>query len=138
MLEIKAGSKLGNVANITILVFEPPAAVTASLGPSSRFSIASEKSLASIPTEWKPKASTPAADPGPTALINIKAKTISGNERIIAKTILPVRDTYHFLCLVCAAQKANGKEMMAEMNVPKKAIQTVSHSCETRSSPVPL
>ena len=86
-----------------MLNLDPPAAVTASLAPSSRFSIASENNLASIPTEWKPKAKTPAAEPGPTALINIKAKTISGKERIIAKTIFPEREVYHFLWRVLAA-----------------------------------
>src|SRR5699024_592848 len=88
----------------------------------------SENNLASIPTEWKPKAKTPAAEPGPTALINIKAKTISGKERIIAKTIFPEREVYHFLWRVLAAQKAKGNEITAEIKVPKKAIQIVSHN----------
>lgn len=81
---------------------------------------------------------TPAAEPGPTALMNIKAKTISGKERIIAKTILPILEVYQCLCLVCAAQKANGNEIIAEINVPKNAIQIVCHNCEIRSSPEPL
>ena len=94
--------------------------------------------MANIPTEWKPKANTPAGEPGPTALININANTISGNERIIAKTVFPVLETYHFLCLLLAAQKAKGNEIKAEINVPKKAIQSVSHNWEIKSSPVPL
>lgn len=133
-----AGIKSGMVAKTATLNLDPPAAVIASAGPSSKLSIASENSMASIPTECRPKARAPAGAPGPTALINIKARTISGKDLMKVKTIFPLSDTQNFLCRVLAAQKAKGTEMMAEIKVPKKAIHKVCHNWETRSSPLPL
>ena len=93
-----AGITSGMVAKTATLNLDPPAAVIASAGPSSKLSIASENSMASIPTECRPKARAPAGAPGPTALMNIKARTISGKDLMKVKTIFPLSDTQNFLC----------------------------------------
>ena len=54
------------------------------------------------------------------------------------KTNLPERVVSQNLCCVFAAQKANGRLIIAEMNVPKKAIPKVCSSVEVRSSPSPV
>ncbi len=112
-----------------------PAAVKASLGPVSILSIVSENNLASIPIEWIPSASTPAKEPGPTALINKIATIISGKTRITLRLNLPVPETGRRRLILVAAQKAKGIHRKAEINVPKIEMTKVSSSPRNKSSP---
>eukprot|EP00952_Eustigmatos_sp_NYUAD-ZCMA_P001273 5681-Eustigmatos_ZCMA.PRE.1 len=58
-----------------------PAARAASMGASSACSIASAKNLPIIPTECRPRASTPGSAPKPTAATNMMPRISSGIER---------------------------------------------------------
>ncbi len=66
------------------LILLAPLAFNDSTALKSRPSIYYELKLPSIPTEWMPEANTPENEPGPTALINISAITISGKTRVDA------------------------------------------------------
>ena len=93
MSDRKAGIICGMTANTSVLILFAPLAFNDSTALKSRPSISSAKSFPSIPTEWIPKANTPENEPGPTALINISAITISGKTRITLKINLLTPET---------------------------------------------
>ena len=63
--------------------------------------------------EWTLTAKTPAKEPGPTVLINMMAKTISGNVRIAVSTIFPNPDNQRGL--FCCAPPKRQKEYLKSM-----------------------
>ncbi|CKG60065.1 Uncharacterised protein [Streptococcus pneumoniae] len=99
------------------------------------FSIPSEYSFPNIPIECNPKANTPAKEPGPTAFINKRAITNSGNVRTKLSTNFPDPEVNFPLLIFVAAQKANGTDKNAEINVPNIAIANVSINPCNKSSP---
>ncbi|MGQ0441566.1 hypothetical protein ACT4UT_37520, partial [Bacillus sp. B-TM1] len=68
-----------------------------------------------------PFAFWPAKEPGPTAFINKRAITNSGNVRTKLSTNFPVPEVNFPLLIFVAAQKANGTDKKAEINVPNIA-----------------
>lgn len=90
------GNICGITAKIKVFVLLAPLAFNASTDVKSNLSISSTNNFPSIPTECIPKASTPENDPGPTALMKIRAITISGNTRITLNINLVIPVTGQF------------------------------------------
>ncbi len=133
MSDRKAGIICGMTANTSVLILFAPLAFNDSTALKSRPSISSAKSFPSIPTEWIPKTNLQHEnEPGPTALINISAITISGKTRITLKINLLTPETGRSFTILFAPRNANGIQIIAAMKVPTTAIAKVSSKPRNR------
>ena len=126
VVSVSCGRTCGSTACVTTWKGEAPAALAASMGFGSACSIASAKNLPTIPTECRPRASTPGRAPNPTAATKKMPMMSSGTDRSALSAMRVARNTRGCGLVFGAASSPSGSESVTASAVPATLMAKVS------------